>query len=71
MINSLTMERIIIDINSKENSNILLNLLKKIDFVKSVKLDDKNAITSDSKILFKMSSKTISKFIESEKESIF
>jgi len=65
------MERIIIDINSKENTNILVNLLKKIDFVKSVKLDDKNTVTSDSKILFRMSSKTISKFIESETKSIF
>jgi len=65
------MERIIIDINSKENTNILVNLLKKIDFVKSVKLGDKNAVTSDSKILFGMSSKTISKFIESETKSIF
>jgi len=51
------MERIIIDINSRENTNILLNLLKKIDFVKSVKLDDKKAVTSNSKILLKMSSK--------------
>ena len=67
----LTMQRVIIDINNEENTTILLNLLKRIDFVKLVKLEDKNTIASDSRILFKMSSKTMSKFIESERKSIF
>ena len=58
------MQRIIIDINSIENTNILVRLLNKIDFIKNIRIKkiEKEEILYDKKILFNMYSKIISKF---------
>ena len=66
--------RIILDIDSKKNTDILISLLKSVNFIKHIETQEKSEIltpNSMKKVAFGMSSQSLKKFFKNEKESIF